>query len=71
MREFIIYLVRKRLGLRKYQHFKFKNQRSKREFYWFTDDYIMKKLANGNEELSGVSLNWLLNDECEVVVCDE
>lgn len=65
MKKFIIYLVRRRLKLRKYQYFRFKNQ--KREgVYYFTDTHLMKAVGCQIEE-SKVPLNWLLDDECKVV----
>lgn len=66
MRRLIIFLVRKRLGLCKYQRFRFPNQKSVTECYWFTEAAVMKKLASGRIQESSVSLNWLLSDECVV-----
>lgn len=65
MRKFIIFLVRRRLGLKKGQYFQFNNQRSKRDVYYFTVDKVMK-IENGFIRESSVSLNWLLNDECYI-----
>lgn len=65
MKRLIIFLVRKHLGLKKYEHFKFANQ-STDAVYYFTDVAVMK-IFNGYHKLSSVSLNWLLNDNCEVV----
>lgn len=65
MKRFIIFLVRRRLKLRKWQYFKFANQ--KREgVYYFNDTHLMKKVGWQAEE-SKVPLNWLLDDECKVV----
>ena len=67
MKRFILFLVRKRLGLKKYEYFKFDNQKSNTTYY-FTDKEIWK-IDNDNfvVELSGVSLNWLLNDDCKII----
>lgn len=70
MKRLVIYLIRKRLGVRKYQHFRFKNQKSRKEYYWFTEDAVMKRLSNMDIRPSSVSLNWLLDDECEIIICD-
>ena len=65
MRQVIVYLIRKRLGLKKYEEFQFINQKTN-AFYYFTDASIMKH--NGIvAKPSSVSLNWLLNDECYLV----
>lgn len=64
MKKLIIFLIRRRLGLKKYQVFQFVNQKSN-AVYYFTDDAIMKNWR-GYTEKSGVSINWLLDDECEI-----
>lgn len=64
MKRFIMFLIRKRLGLGLCEEFRFANQKSD-AVYWFTKDYILKQW-NGHIEHSGVSLNWLLDDECEI-----
>ena len=66
MRRLIVFLIRKRLRLRKYQRFRFKNQKSATEYYWFTSDAVMKMLANGRIQQSSVSLNWLLSGDCVI-----
>lgn len=68
MRRFIIFLVRKRLGLKKFEQFQFINQKSG-AVYYFTESNVMKKNVNGKIEASSVSLNWLLHDDCEIVSC--
>jgi hypothetical protein len=65
MKRLIIFLVRWRLKLRKYEKFKFKNQKTD-NVYWFTSTKILKTTEDGNTCRSGVSLNWLLNDGCEI-----
>ena len=69
MKRLILFLVRKRLGLKKYEYFQFTNQKSDAE-YWFANDGVYKrwKTAYGcGMKKSSVSLNWLLDDECEIV----
>lgn len=63
----IIFLIRKRLGLKKYEHFRFVNQRSESDYYMFSDVEILK-IENGAGPIhpSRVSLNWLLNDRCSI-----
>lgn len=64
MKKFIVYLIRKRLGLKTYETFRFVGQKADATYY-FTEDAVMK-IWNGVTEKSGVSLNWLLDDDCEI-----
>lgn len=64
MRRFIIFLVRRRLGLGKYEFFQFVGQKSD-AIYYFSDETVMK-LYKGHCAPSGVSLHWLLHDDCKV-----
>lgn len=65
MKRLIIFLIRKRLGLKQYEEFQFSNQKSN-AVYWFADTCVRKMDKAGIQE-SSVSLNWLLNDDCEVM----
>lgn len=72
MKRLIIFLVRMRLGLKKYQHFRFTNQKTD-DIYYFTETALMKKVLHTysdrniwSDEFSGVSLNWLLNKNCKI-----
>lgn len=71
LKRLIIFLVRKKLGLRKYQTFRFDNQKTD-AVYWFAGSHVVKAL-DGKCTDSSVSLNWLLNDECKItpVVYDD
>lgn len=64
MRRFVIFLIRKHLGLKKYENFRFVNQKSD-AVYYFTESSLMKRW-HGQTLLSGVSINWLLDNECEI-----
>ena len=64
MRKFVMFLIRKKLGLRKYEMFKFVGQKSD-AVYYFTESNVMKRWR-GQTTLSGVSVNWLLDNECIV-----
>ena len=70
MKRIIIFLIRKRLGLKKEQPFRFTNQRLKEEYYYFTKDKVMKCNIHGEIDDSTVSLNWLLNDKCEIKIIE-
>lgn len=60
----ILFLVRRKLGVRDYEEFRFKNQKSN-AIYWIAKDGVWK-LWSGGLTKSHVSLNWLLADECEI-----
>lgn len=61
----IIFLIRRRLGLKKCEHFVFVNQKSPTDCYYFMKDKIIK--VEGSRCIpSSVSLNWLLDDECKI-----
>lgn len=64
LRRLIIFLVRLKLHLKKGQKFQFDNQKTD-AVYWFTEGALMK-MENGFRYESGVSLNWLLNEDCKV-----
>jgi hypothetical protein len=66
MTKLIVFLIRKKLGLKKYQNFQFNNQKSEVEFYWFTETNLMKMRNDGVKEEAHVSLNWLLDKNCRV-----
>lgn len=66
MTRLIIFLVRKRLGLKRYEYFRFTNQKSNARYY-FTETNVMKDWC-GVIEPSSVSLNWLLDKKCKVRV---
>lgn len=65
----IVFLIRRRLRLKKYQRFRFANQKTD-NVYYFTSDKLIK-IPEGRIsriEKSLVSLNWLLDDDCEIEV---
>ena len=69
MKKLIIFLIRQRLGLKIGERFQFANQHSVLEFYYFTDSALMKMHIHNRTSihtLSGVSLNWLLDERCEI-----
>lgn len=60
----VIFLIRRKLGLRKDQAFQFTNQK-KKAIYWFTNTNLMK-MEHNEVAPSSVSLNWLIDKECAV-----
>jgi len=65
MKRLIIFLIRKRLGVKKGEMFRFANQKEYSK-YFFTEDVLLKQSENGIVMLSDVGLNWLLHDKCEI-----
>lgn len=67
MKKLVIFLIRKRLGLKKMETFTFVGQKSP-TYYFFTDDALIKVWRNtGNTEKAHVSLNYILSDECTII----
>lgn len=66
MKRLILFLIRTRLGLKKFEYFRFNNQRLD-DIYYFNDNGLIKmcSMLGYKEYASGVSLNWLLDDECK------
>ena len=64
MRRVVIFLIRWKLKLKKYEQFKFVNQKTD-AVYYFTESNLMKRWR-GQTMLSGVSVNWLLDKDCKV-----
>lgn len=64
IKRLILFLVRIRLGLKKYETFRFAEQKSN-AVYAFTSDGLMKDWR-GRVEPAGVSLSWLLDDRCQI-----
>lgn len=64
MRRVVIFLIRWKLKLKKYEQFKFVNQKTD-AVYYFTESNLMKRWR-GQTMLSGVSVNWLLDKDCKI-----
>lgn len=71
MKLLIIFLIRKRLGVKNEQPFRFDNQKSDSDFYVFIGTILVKYVMGKYPRLAHVSLNWLLDDECKVTVIDK
>lgn len=67
MRSLILFLIRRKLGVKKFDGFRFSNQRSDVDYYYF-DSFALRKVSYSTGEIlsSHVSLNWLLNDMCKI-----
>ena len=65
----IIFLIRRKLGVKQYQRFRFTNQKAP-DIYYFSDCQLVKILGDDigfiDIQRSGVSLNWLLPEDCEI-----
>ena len=79
IRKIVMRLVRKQLGLKIGEAFRFDGQRSPVDYYYFTDESLVKvvvhKLEDGTHYTtirpSGVSLNYITSDICKIVKCDK
>lgn len=74
MKRLILFLIRRRLGLKKGEVFTFDNQKSN-SVYWFTSTRLIKRYRTVKGDvrmrLSDVSLNWILDDECKITKTGE
>lgn len=75
MYRLIIFLVRKRLRLKVGEPFRFTNQRSKLDYYYFTKKRLVKaEYQKGQDKpfkrTSNVSFNWLIDKDCKIRRCD-
>lgn len=78
MRVLIIFLIRHYLGLRLGEEFKFTNQKSDDNTYYFSNNKLMKvdrdlltiknNTSTPTHVPANVSLNWLLSDECDIEI---
>ena len=64
VKRLVIFLVRTKLKLKKFEQFTFNNQKTENIYYFAT--YKLMKIENGIHYKAGVSLNWLLSDDCEI-----
>lgn len=64
MQRLILFLIRRKLHIRKYESFWFTNQKTS-SVYWI-DHRGVWKYWHGVLEKSHVSANWLLDPECEI-----
>ena len=72
MKRLILFLIRKKLHLKPYETFRFRNQSSIFNYYYFTKHRLLKVQFDDMGHFTGVvrsrvSLNWLLDDDCEVI----
>lgn len=65
MKRLVMFLLRKKLGLKKDQRFQFDGQKSD-AVYYISDEYVMK-YYHGRTTTSNVSINWLLDGECDII----
>ena len=68
----ILFLIRRRLHLKPHETFRFRNQNSLFDYYYFTKNQLLKVEFDDMGHFigvvrSGVSLNWLLDPDCEVL----
>lgn len=72
-----IYLLRKKFGLKKFQPFRFENQKSEHDFYYFTNWGIKKceftvDTVSESQKIfakivdSDLGFDWLINRDCRI-----
>lgn len=80
MQRLIMFLIRRKLGVRKYEFFQFDNQKSDTNLYYIDTYHVMKVVAHekgyfdhplfegmsANYRRSSVSLNWLMDKRCKI-----
>lgn len=72
LRRLIIFLIRRKLKLKKYELFQFVNRKSLWNKYYFGKNYLFKiEYEDDNYSIedikpANVSLNWLLSGECKI-----
>ena len=71
MTKLIIFLIRRKLGLKKGQRFKFDNQKSDYDWYYFTSTQLLKDQWDGKKccywtRPANVKLNYILSDKCKI-----
>ena len=69
MNRFILFLIRRKLGVKKCEWFQFTNQKTDAKY--FINSYCIVKNSDGILTKSHVSLNWLLDKECEIKIIKE
>lgn len=74
MNRLILYLIRKKLGVKKFQKFRFVNQKSKTDRYYFTGRQLLKEWHVFDNCVykyvrpAHVSLNWLIDKDCKIEI---
>lgn len=66
----VLFLIRKKHGLKLYQNFRFKNQSDKYNYYCIGKCSVIKHVVYNEHCIevkdSKVKYNWLLNNDCEI-----
>lgn len=65
IKKLIIFLIRRKLVLKKYEGFRFTNQKNNC-IYYFSDDALLRENPNGYVRECHAGLNFLLSDECKI-----
>ena len=65
MKKLIVFMIRKRLGLKENEIFQFENQIGRGVVFYFSKTNLVE-IAHGNIRPSDISLNMLLGDRCNI-----
>ena len=77
MKKLILFLVRRKLGVKRLQAFRFANQKAPMNWYIFDNDGVLWKVeywSNNTKQIlkrSKVSLNWLMDEACKIKICED
>ena len=72
LNKLIIFLLCRKLGVKRFQSFRFANQRSKTDYYMFDRNCLLKYVSDEDcFRQSSCKLNWLLDDNCKVTIVRE
>lgn len=69
----ILFLIQKKLGVKKFEHFQYTNQQDTDIWYYIGRSRIVKVYpdpeieGHTREGYSNVSINWLLDDRCKII----
>lgn len=76
IKRIVLFLIRKKLGLKLYQNFRFKGQKFQNDYYCFGRYTLMKFRYYKKKQLykcedSSIGLDWLLSEKCEIELCEK
>lgn len=69
----ILFLIQKKLGVKKFEQFQYTNQQDTEIWYYIGRSRIVKVYPDPEiegytrEGYSNVSINWLLDDRCKII----
>lgn len=72
MDKLVLFLIRKRLGVKEGQKFYFRNQKDKQDRYAFEGKRLVKYPSFGRKRNSSISLNWIISNRArKTIIVDD